>query len=235
LTTKFLYLGIGLILFYNLVYNYVMTHQVGPGHPSNIAQVVLDKFEVFKKCKKCHGCKPIRSHHCWVCNRCILQMDRKICESMQITAHGWEHALDIITVDSSSNFWRISALLGCFSLWWLSTYSCHVTSLNIQEPMRICSWSPSLQSSAHSRDFIGFWFCGESPHLNCAILWMVTNRATQSVPIFRLSLEHGTYFLRCFPTALSWATMAASGIRAVMKWSVLRKLGRSQLSTTIWR
>jgi hypothetical protein len=33
---KLYYLGVGLILLYNLVYNYVMAYRVGPGHPFNI-------------------------------------------------------------------------------------------------------------------------------------------------------------------------------------------------------
>ena len=27
------------------------------------------------ECKKCHLCKPPRTHHCSICGRCILKMD----------------------------------------------------------------------------------------------------------------------------------------------------------------
>ena len=71
------YLGVGLWLFYNLVYNYVMANIVGPGTSSDIPPQLLHHHQVLKKCKKCRNPKPIRTHHCSICDKCILQMDRK--------------------------------------------------------------------------------------------------------------------------------------------------------------
>lgn len=76
MSTKYIYLFVGVILLYNLIYNYVMTHRVGPGYPLNINHAILDEYQVNKNCNKCSGRKPIRSHHCSICNKCILQMDR---------------------------------------------------------------------------------------------------------------------------------------------------------------
>lgn len=53
-----------------------MANLVGPGNPINIPSPILDKNLVTKKCRKCQGRKPIRTHHCSVCNKCTLQMDR---------------------------------------------------------------------------------------------------------------------------------------------------------------
>lgn len=63
-------------MLYNLVYNYVMAYRVGPGYPTHVLDSVLDQHSVDKKCKKCQGRKPIRTHHCSICNKCVMQMDR---------------------------------------------------------------------------------------------------------------------------------------------------------------
>lgn len=66
----------GLILLYNLVYNYVMANRVGPGYMKNLPFSTLCRYVIPKRCKKCSVWKPVRTHHCSICDMCIMQMDR---------------------------------------------------------------------------------------------------------------------------------------------------------------
>lgn len=74
---KITYLIIGVLFLYNLVFNYVMANMIGPGFSSDISTDLLNRYNVNKKCRKCNQRKPVRAHHCSVCNKCVLQMDRK--------------------------------------------------------------------------------------------------------------------------------------------------------------
>jgi len=61
----------GLYLMLNVIFNYWMALTTSPGLPPK------DKIltEVSSICKKCISPKPPRTHHCSVCNRCVLKMD----------------------------------------------------------------------------------------------------------------------------------------------------------------
>merc|ERR1711860_76715 len=61
----------GHYLIINISFNYWMALTTSPGIPPT------DKVltEVASICKKCIFPKPPRTHHCSVCNRCILKMD----------------------------------------------------------------------------------------------------------------------------------------------------------------
>ena len=69
------YYLIGVWILYNLVYNYVMAHRIGPGSPDQIPNKLL-RTTVYKRCRKCNTLKPVRTHHCSICDSCNLQMDR---------------------------------------------------------------------------------------------------------------------------------------------------------------
>ena len=73
---RMVYLGLGLWFFYNLIYNYTMSNIIGPGTSSTLPPSSTHTHNIPKICKKCHLPKPIRTHHCPICNKCILQMDR---------------------------------------------------------------------------------------------------------------------------------------------------------------
>lgn len=49
---------------------------VNPGNPSEIPQYLLRQINY--NCQKCGGIKPPRTHHCSICNKCVIQMDRNI-------------------------------------------------------------------------------------------------------------------------------------------------------------
>ena len=53
-----------------------MANRLGPGHPDQLPDKLLKKNSVYKRCKKCNGLKPIRTHHCSICDSCNIQMDR---------------------------------------------------------------------------------------------------------------------------------------------------------------
>ncbi|CAF0841303.1 unnamed protein product [Brachionus calyciflorus] len=54
----------------NTVFHYYMGLMTNPGEPpkSNVENIVT-------MCKKCIAPKPARTHHCSICNKCILKMD----------------------------------------------------------------------------------------------------------------------------------------------------------------
>lgn len=58
--------AVGLNILYCLVYNYTKCIVTGPGHPDS---------EADPKCKKCLKSKPLRAHHCSICEKCVLKMD----------------------------------------------------------------------------------------------------------------------------------------------------------------
>lgn len=62
---------IGNWLLLNIVFHYGMGAITPPGYPPKGAKLA----EVTSICKKCISPKPPRTHHCSVCDRCILGMD----------------------------------------------------------------------------------------------------------------------------------------------------------------
>lgn len=69
-TTVFL-LIFGNWLLINVIFHYYMGCTVSPGLPPQGAFIP----EAVSICKKCIAPKPPRTHHCSVCNKCILKMD----------------------------------------------------------------------------------------------------------------------------------------------------------------
>ncbi|KAK2712938.1 hypothetical protein QYM36_011588 [Artemia franciscana] len=65
-------ISIGYWLLINVLFHYTMAVRTDPGHPDNTG--VIFPIE-YKKCRKCYRPKPPRTHHCSVCNRCVLRMD----------------------------------------------------------------------------------------------------------------------------------------------------------------
>ncbi|XP_045509392.1 palmitoyltransferase ZDHHC16B [Colias croceus] len=70
------YLTVFLVIFgnwllLNIVFHYYMAVTTSPGQPPHGAMLV----EAAGICKKCISPKPPRTHHCSVCDKCILAMD----------------------------------------------------------------------------------------------------------------------------------------------------------------
>ncbi|KAI5449247.1 hypothetical protein NCC49_005163 [Naganishia albida] len=83
-----LFLPAATLIAYNLYGNYYLVTTVDPGHPltawrardPDVVRVVEDARRGgggrgIKACGKCRGPKPVRTHHCSVCKRCVLMMD----------------------------------------------------------------------------------------------------------------------------------------------------------------
>lgn len=79
LATVFL-LVFGNYLLVNVVFHYYMACTTSPGYPPS--EVI---FEAVSICKKCISPKPPRTHHCSVCNKCILRLDHH-CPWLVITS-----------------------------------------------------------------------------------------------------------------------------------------------------
>lgn len=62
---------IGNWLLVNVCFHYYMGVQIPAGYPPKGGLIP----EAVSICKKCIEPKPPRTHHCSVCNRCILKMD----------------------------------------------------------------------------------------------------------------------------------------------------------------
>ncbi len=69
-TTAIVILGQYLKL--NIVFNYVLAYFT---HPGRVPLKGENLKEVTSVCKKCIGPKPPRTHHCSVCDACVLKMD----------------------------------------------------------------------------------------------------------------------------------------------------------------
>ncbi|XP_044741783.1 palmitoyltransferase ZDHHC16B [Chrysoperla carnea] len=70
ITTVFLVI-IGNWLLVNNVFHYYMAVKTSPGFPPENELIT----EAVSICKKCISPKPPRTHHCSICNRCVLKMD----------------------------------------------------------------------------------------------------------------------------------------------------------------
>jgi len=64
---------LGNYILVNVIFHYVLAYSRGPGFPPNEDNGALP--QVVSVCKKCINPKPPRTHHCSVCNRCVLKMD----------------------------------------------------------------------------------------------------------------------------------------------------------------
>lgn len=58
---------LGLSLLFNILFNYLACVISGPGQ-------IPDDPDL-PRCRTCKGPKPLRAHHCSVCNKCVLKMD----------------------------------------------------------------------------------------------------------------------------------------------------------------
>lgn len=56
-----------LFIVFNLVFNYILCIVISPGHTYYIPDV--------PSCAKCGVSKPMRAHHCQICDKCVLKMD----------------------------------------------------------------------------------------------------------------------------------------------------------------
>jgi palmitoyltransferase len=63
----------GNLLAINTFFHYGMGLFTGPGYPSLASEQESGAATVW--CKKCLGPKPPRTHHCSLCNKCVLKMD----------------------------------------------------------------------------------------------------------------------------------------------------------------
>jgi len=63
---------VGYWLLINVCFHYYMAAMTPPGYPPEQGDLIP---EVVSICKKCIAPKPPRTHHCSICNRCVLKMD----------------------------------------------------------------------------------------------------------------------------------------------------------------
>lgn len=66
-----LLLVIGHWLLVNVIFHYYMAVTTPPGYPPE-GELITEAVSI---CRKCIQPKPPRTHHCSVCNRCVLKMD----------------------------------------------------------------------------------------------------------------------------------------------------------------
>lgn len=70
----------------NYIFHYYMGVTTSPGYPPESGLIP----EAVSICKKCISPKPPRTHHCSVCNRCILKMDHH-CPWLNNCVGHWNH------------------------------------------------------------------------------------------------------------------------------------------------
>lgn len=98
---------IGNWLLVNVCFHYYMGLRVPPGYPPQGGLIP----EAVSICKKCIKPKPPRTHHCSVCNKCVLKMDHH-CRILVYLVNPlkWPIVLSMATSLSSSNHLRIKML-----------------------------------------------------------------------------------------------------------------------------
>lgn len=73
---KYAAFGFSVWCIFNIIFNYIMSVMVKPGSPKDIPAHLLANIN--HNCRRCGLIKPPRTHHCSLCNQCILQMDRTL-------------------------------------------------------------------------------------------------------------------------------------------------------------
>lgn len=76
---------VGLWILGNILFNYYSAMMTGPGHaPKEMTREAMSaqlhdpelrEGNHYRYCKQCQAIKPMRSHHCGICKRCVLKMD----------------------------------------------------------------------------------------------------------------------------------------------------------------
>lgn len=61
---------VGNWLLLNVMFHYYMACATDPGHPPE-----SEAYNAVSICKKCLIPKPPRTHHCSICNKCVLKFD----------------------------------------------------------------------------------------------------------------------------------------------------------------
>jgi hypothetical protein len=71
------FVNVGAFMVFSIYFNYYMAAFTDPGSPSDSfgnCGAPVDNIND-NMCKKCNFSKPLRTHHCSICNRCVLKMD----------------------------------------------------------------------------------------------------------------------------------------------------------------
>jgi palmitoyltransferase len=75
---------LGLWLAFNILFNYISTILMGPGFVPKLTAAQVSRIlhdpearpgQTHRFCNQCQSVKPMRSHHCAICKRCVLKMD----------------------------------------------------------------------------------------------------------------------------------------------------------------
>ena len=76
---------LGVYILFSIYFNYYLASTTDPGSPKDFLTAqgqiltqpntpVTHRYQ-YQQCKKCYYPKPLRCHHCSICNKCVMRMD----------------------------------------------------------------------------------------------------------------------------------------------------------------
>ncbi|GAV04180.1 hypothetical protein RvY_14495 [Ramazzottius varieornatus] len=173
-------------LFFSISFHYIQGLRTPPGYPPPAQYSSANQIQPL--CSKCQGLKPPRTHHCTICNRCILRMDHH-CPWLNSCVGHYNHR------------YFFSFML---YMWFGSAYLCIFVYPEFKELYYLPVNHPEVYSMMQNASSSGTVYVPENPvhrlHRR-SVIYMFLLSGAASISVFCLLMWHVT-LISCGETSI---------------------------------